>query len=238
MLIAKNVSVSLQSFDDLDGIEIVASGAVDLSELFDPRTIAASSELRTAISAGDIILNDGVSDLTLAQSLDLQETPEGLEVLSSATMVGSRKIVNFIPGTGVGLTVADDDPNKRVNITIAASGAGSLIWTNGEPGALAMGDLVYVSAPNTVSRSDATNLAKMPAIGIAVSVSPTEVETATAFKLSGYSGLTVGDLRYVGSLGALSTTPPGSGMVQLIGMAVSTTEILCMVIPWRGPYLV
>jgi hypothetical protein len=53
------------------------------------------------------------------EAADAQKT----QIMKAAVAVGTRAILNFIEGTGVSLTVADDAGNGRVNITIAASGA-------------------------------------------------------------------------------------------------------------------
>jgi hypothetical protein len=37
-------------------------------------------------------------------------------------VVGQRRQINFIAGTGISITVADDPTNNRINITIAATG--------------------------------------------------------------------------------------------------------------------
>lgn len=47
-----------------------------------------------------------------------------LGVQSGGTLIGTRNKLNFIQGTNVTLTVADDAGNGRVNVTIAASGGG------------------------------------------------------------------------------------------------------------------
>lgn len=49
---------------------------------------------------------------------------------NSGANVGTRRRLNFIEGTGITLTVADDAGNEEVDITIDASGAsGDIVWT-------------------------------------------------------------------------------------------------------------
>jgi hypothetical protein len=50
---------------------------------------------------------------------------------NSGATVGTRRRLNFIEGTNVTLTVADDAGNEEVDITIAASGGGTT-WTEVE----------------------------------------------------------------------------------------------------------
>jgi hypothetical protein len=41
-----------------------------------------------------------------------------IQVSSLGTLIGTRKKINFIAGTNILLTVADDAPNDRVNVTV------------------------------------------------------------------------------------------------------------------------
>lgn len=47
-------------------------------------------------------------------------------VKNNGTAVGTRRGVNFIPGTNVTLTIAEDAANEEVDVTINASGGGSI----------------------------------------------------------------------------------------------------------------
>lgn len=77
----------------------------------------------------------------------------GVEVVkNSGTIVGTRKQLNFIEGTNVTLTVADDAGNNQVDITIAATGGGG--------GAT---NLSYTASPtNGVVESDTGTDATIP----------------------------------------------------------------------------
>jgi hypothetical protein len=46
-----------------------------------------------------------------------------VNVRKGGIAVGTRPTLNFIQGTGITLTVADDPANNRINITIKTSGA-------------------------------------------------------------------------------------------------------------------
>lgn len=48
-------------------------------------------------------------------------------IRKAGTLIGVRRTINLIEGTNVTLTVADDIPNDRVNVTITAAG-GSAVW--------------------------------------------------------------------------------------------------------------
>jgi len=51
---------------------------------------------------------------------------------NSAADVGARRTLNFIEGSNVTLTIADDAGGEEVDITIASSGAGSPLTTKGD----------------------------------------------------------------------------------------------------------
>jgi hypothetical protein len=45
-------------------------------------------------------------------------------IRKAGTLIGKRKTLNFIEGSNVTLTVADDSANDKIDITIASSGGG------------------------------------------------------------------------------------------------------------------
>ena len=57
-----------------------------------------------------------------------------LVVSLAGSVVGTRRQINFIQGSNITLTVADDSGNDRVNVTIAATGGGgsSPLTTKGD----------------------------------------------------------------------------------------------------------
>ncbi|MES2970914.1 MAG: hypothetical protein V4702_01160 [Patescibacteria group bacterium] len=57
-----------------------------------------------------------------------QNEPALQRVAKAGTLVGTRHRVNFIEGSNVTLTVADDGPGDEVDVTIAASGGGGSGW--------------------------------------------------------------------------------------------------------------
>jgi hypothetical protein len=50
-----------------------------------------------------------------------------VQILSSATLIGTRHAINFVSGNNVTLTVTDDTSNNRVNVTIASTGSGGFV---------------------------------------------------------------------------------------------------------------
>lgn len=68
-IIAKNTTGSSVLIEDL-GIEVDAAGQLDLSELFDFEDISNSDDLKSLVSNGTLIINDGASDLSISDGLD------------------------------------------------------------------------------------------------------------------------------------------------------------------------
>lgn len=70
-IVVKNNGGSAKSFEDL-GISVPASGSISFSDFFDFTEISNSDDLRSAVaSAGNIVLNDGSSDLNAIDAVDL-----------------------------------------------------------------------------------------------------------------------------------------------------------------------
>lgn len=107
----------LTAVGDVDGVDIAAfKTAYDAfvsgeNERIDDRVAA----LLTAGATITLTYDDAAGTLTIAS------TDEKVAVKHNGTLVGTRAI-NFIDGSGVTLTVADDSANGEVDITIAASG--------------------------------------------------------------------------------------------------------------------
>lgn len=69
-------------------------------------------------------------------------------IAKAGTTIGTRRKINFIEGTNVTITVADDSAGEKVDVTIAASGGGGGM-TNPMT---SEGDLIYGGASGTPTR--------------------------------------------------------------------------------------
>jgi len=76
----KNITASGIQIPDLSGIYIEAYSEKDLREYFSLDDIDFSLDLREAIEAGLVVLNDGEQDLTLEESLDISAVPTFYDV--------------------------------------------------------------------------------------------------------------------------------------------------------------
>jgi len=68
IVVAKNNTASEYFIEDL-GIGISGTGQVNLTDLFDFFEIIDSIDLKTGVSSGDIIINDGTNDLNIVDGL-------------------------------------------------------------------------------------------------------------------------------------------------------------------------
>lgn len=75
-----------------------------------------------------------------------------LVVKKAGTTIGTRKTLNLIEGSNVTLTVADDNTNNRVNVTVAASGGASGVSSfNTRTGAVTLTEADVEAALTNVS---------------------------------------------------------------------------------------
>lgn len=110
------------------------------------------------------------------------------------------------------------------------SNASTAVYNN-SGGALAIGDAVYVTGYDTteekptIAKADADGTGTLPAIGVVASaMNDTESGTVTSFGLvSGFdtSSWTAGDCLFLHTTaGEMTSTKPGSGFIQKIGVVV------------------
>ena len=102
-------------------------------------TIAAAAAATIVVQENDVTIDAAAGTLDfLGTDFDVTSSPAGEANIQLATTltanarvavnknsgatVGTRRRLNFIEGTGVTLTIADDAGNEEVDITIAASG--------------------------------------------------------------------------------------------------------------------
>lgn len=105
-------------------------------------------------------------------------------------------------------------------------------WTNGDTTGHVIGDVVYLSAADTVKKAKADAPATKDAVALAMgSISNGASGTyQTSGTLAGLTGLTTGAVYYLSAAtaGTMTTTAPTTinQYVVRLGIAVSTTEFL------------
>jgi hypothetical protein len=82
--------------------------------------------LTTDLELGELAINTNDGKLFLKRNNGADSIREigAVTVEKNGTAVATRRNVNFIEGTNITLTIADDSANDEVDITIAASGGG------------------------------------------------------------------------------------------------------------------
>jgi len=101
VIIAKNMTVSELSIDDLAG-QVIASGAsFILSDYYLFNEIIASSDLKDLVDNGSIVINDGKKDLNSVQGLkrltEVTKDELGLEIYKNGTIVSEEaEKLNFL----------------------------------------------------------------------------------------------------------------------------------------------
>lgn len=163
VIIAKNVTGSPVTLTRL-GVTILGNQSFTLSDFFRVEEIMAASDLATAIGAGSIVLNDGVGDLTQAQStayLTPTNTPTGGGVTlpwkapcraattADITLSGLQTIDGVSLAVGDRVLVKNQSTASQNGLYAAASGAWSRAVDANENGELVTGTVVVVTEGTT-----------------------------------------------------------------------------------------
>lgn len=98
---------------------------------------------------------------------------------------------------------------------------------------VAVNDVVYLSAADTVGKGDADDPGKQPVIGF-VRSKPDATHAIVQYygELGGFIGLTPGATYFISTTPGLIVTPPPSGtgtVVQRVGFARNANTLMCMV---------
>jgi hypothetical protein len=88
----------------------------------------ASQDVLGAIFADSTTLDASYNDTLNTFSVDVKNNTaiQKVEVAKAGTLVGTRKRLNFIDGSGASLVIADNSGSDRVDITVNASGIGEI----------------------------------------------------------------------------------------------------------------
>jgi hypothetical protein len=88
--------------------------------------VANKIPLTTDLDLGELAVNtfDGKLFLKRNNGTDSIREIGAVTVEKNGTAVGTRRNINFIEGTNITLTIADDSANDEVDVTITASGGG------------------------------------------------------------------------------------------------------------------
>lgn len=166
----------------------------------DERAQDAVGTTLTDSSTVDFTYNDGANTITAAV-IDNTSTQKIEVTKNSGAVVGTRKQLNFIEGSNVTLTIADDVGNDQVDITIAASVGGGV--SDGDKGDIS----VTASGATWTIDNDVVTFAKMQNISTSRLLGRSTAASGDIEELTIGSGLSL-------SAGELSATGGGGGLSQ------------------------
>lgn len=179
------------------GIKWAAPTAVGV-----PTSRKINTTLPALAGGGDL-----TADLTLVVMPDsiVQQT----RVSYSGALVGTRRETNYIAGTGVTLTIADDTANNRVNVTIASAAVGGGPQTPWTSDINAAGFMLY--SASKVGIGIATPQAPLHIVSSSVTVGQIETTAASG----GVALLNLKTVNYFWQVaaGGAGSTFPGSWYV-------------------------
>lgn len=107
-----------------------------------------------------------------------------------------------------------------------ALAANTHAYTSGE---VISGDrIVYADASGDVFAADSGTTAAGSVVGMSRNAAAmgATVNVITAGRITGLAGLTPGAVYFVGSAGAITPTPPASGLLQRVGVALTTSVLV------------
>ena len=226
--------------------------------------VAAEPELQTRISSSDIVINDGTSDLSIADALAYLDTTGNLNGPTTAVVDTTLFRMDGTTGRYTQATGITVDGSDNLTTTGAVDAAG--INISGSPldfgdlagatdntaiievikaaaGTISLGDVVQIVGHNgtlpTIELADASAAATMPAIGIARETI-TEAASGIVVILGQVSGLdtssfTEGDPVYVSeTAGDFTATAPTGAALVQTIAIISRTNVSTGVIEVVG----
>jgi hypothetical protein len=129
-----------QIYSRIDGQPPISIGLVQHAPAIVPVIYTESTaSLRVTLYIQTVLKNGFVSDINFSPSVAASFSAMNLNFTASETIqtngttVGTRPTLNFVNGSNVTITGADDSANNRVNVTIASTGGGGGI-SDGDKG--------------------------------------------------------------------------------------------------------
>lgn len=156
----------------------------------------------TGLSGGGAL----TGNVTLSQSANTVQQLVGVQ--NNGVTTGTRQIVNFVPGTNITITTADDAAGGRVNVTVSTSGLGTMATQNANnvniTGGTITGASVTIAALNNTPIGNVT-----PSTAVFTTMSTSGLLATISTKTSNYT-LTATDFTVLGNAagGAFTLTLP------------------------------
>jgi len=102
------------------------------------------------IIAGSGLSGGGALTGNVTLSVAANTVNQNVTVQNNGVVVGSEPIINFLPGSNITITTANDTAGTRANITIGVSGLGTMAYQNANNVAIT-GGTINVQAVNATS---------------------------------------------------------------------------------------
>lgn len=152
-------------------------------------------------------------------------TPVGAIAESGAALPAAGTIGKLFLLTTDGLVYRDD------GVSFASVGGGSPVEPLFScPAGVAIRDVVYISAADTVDKADASDISTAPAVGVVISKPTATTCRVKSFGvIPGFSGLTPKATIFLSTTaGGITESPPTGDdeVIQILGIVKDTDEIL------------
>lgn len=160
------------------------------------------------VIAGTGLSGGGALTGNVTLNATANSTNQKVTVQNNGVAVGSEPAINFIPGTNITITTADDSANTRSNVTISTSGLGTMATQNANNVTISGGTIQNVAL--TLDSLNSTPIGNSsPSTGVFTTMSTSGLYATIATKTSAYT-LTTTDFTVLGnaSTGAFTLTLP------------------------------
>ena len=160
------------------------------------------------VIAGTGLSGGGALTGNVTLNVTANTTQQLVAVQNNGVAVGTRQIHNFIPGTNITITTADDAANGRANVTISTSGLGTMATQNANAVAITGGTITGVAL--TLDSLNSTPIGNVtPSTAVFTTMSTSGMYATIATKTANYT-LTTTDFTVLGnaSTGAITLTLP------------------------------
>ncbi len=160
------------------------------------------------VIAGTGLSGGGALTGNVTLNVTANSTNQKVTVQNNGVAVGSEPAINFIPGTNITITTADDSANTRSNVTISTSGLGTMATQNANNVTISGGTIQNVAL--TLDSLNSTPIGNSsPSTGVFTTMSTSGLYATIVTKTSAYT-LTTTDFTVLGnaSTGAFTLTLP------------------------------
>jgi hypothetical protein len=157
-----------------------ASIAIDVSAVSGAVANTVNVIAGTGLSGGGAL----TGNVTLNSTAN--STNQKVTVQNNGVVVGSQPVINFIPGTNITITTANDSNNTRSNVTISTSGLGTMATQNANNVTISGGTIENVAL--TLDSLNSTPIgASSPSTGVFTTMSTSGVYATIVTKTANYT---------------------------------------------------